>query len=84
MGVTTDWSGSGNGGPGGDWGIYLPPPEDIRSIHFELSYHVILFGVRTESGNAPIQAMVGAACPGYNGDKGGAGSHVGRGGDGGG
>ena len=41
-----------------------------------------MFGGRAEAGNAPIQAMVGAARLEYPGDQGGACSHRGGGGAG--
>ena len=61
VGIPTHWSGAVNGGTGGDRGIYLPPPEHGRAIQCEPSYHGIVFGGRSEAGNAPIQVMVGAA-----------------------
>ena len=33
IGVPTHWGGAGNGGTGGDWGIYNPPPENGHTIH---------------------------------------------------
>ena len=37
-----------------------------------------MFGGGAEAGNAPIQAMMGKARPGYNGDQGGTSSCGGR------
>ena len=70
VGVTTHWSGSGNGGTGGDRGIYRSPPEHGDTIHCDPSYHGIVFGGGAEARNAPIQVMVGTARPGYHGDQG--------------
>ena len=70
----------GNGGTGGDRGLSRPPPEHVRAIYRNPYYHGLVFCSGSESGNAPIQAMVGAACPGYHGDKGRIGSRVGGGG----
>ena len=78
--VHTHWGGAGNGGTGGDWGIYCPPPEHGRTIHCYSYYHGLVFGGGAEDGNAPIQAMVGSAHPGYHGDKGRAVRHRGWGG----
>ena len=50
-------------------------------MHCDPSYHGLVFGGRAESGNAPIQAMVGASHPGYHEDKDRAGSCGGGGGD---
>ena len=69
MSVTTHWGGDVTGGIGGYWGIYLPPPEHGITIHCDLSYHGPVSGSGAEAGNAPIQEMVGAALPGYPGDK---------------
>ena len=79
MGIPTRWGGTGNGGTGVDWGIYFPPSEHGCTIHCDPSYHVNVFGRGEESGNAPIQAMVGAARPGYPGYQGGACIHGGGG-----
>ena len=57
MGVTTHWGGAGNGGTGGYWGIYCPPPEHGRAINCDSSYHGIVSEGGGEAGNAPIQAM---------------------------
>ena len=70
MGVPTHWGGTGNGGTGGDWGIYRLPPEHSRTINCESSYHGLVSGGGAEAGNAPTQEMVGADRPGYTGDKG--------------
>ena len=72
MGVYTHWGGASNGGTGGDRGVYQPPPEHGRTIHCEPFYHGLVSGGGEESGNAPIQEMMGAAHPVYPGDKGGA------------
>ena len=67
----------------GDWrisGIYQPPPEHGHTIHCDLSYHGLVSGSGAETGNAPIQAMVGADRPGYTGYKSGACSSRGGGG----
>ena len=61
MVVTTHWGGAGNGGTIGDWGIYLPPTEHGHTIHCGSSYHELVSVIRAETGNSPIQAMVGAA-----------------------
>ena len=71
MGVPTHWDGDGNGGTGGDWGVYLPLPENGCTTHCDSYYHGLVFSSRAESRNAPIQAMVGSARPGYPGDTGG-------------
>ena len=71
MGVPTHLGGAGNGGTGGDQVIYRLPPEHGRGIHSYPSYHEFVFGGGVEASNVPIQAMVGAACPGYPGDQGG-------------
>ena len=39
VGVPTHWGSTGNGGTGGDWGVYLPPPEHFCAVHFYPSYH---------------------------------------------
>ena len=70
MSVPNHWGGAGNGGTGGDRGIYHPPLEQGLTIYCDLSYHGLVSGDGAESGNAPIQAMVGASRPGYPGDKG--------------
>ena len=77
--VPTHWGSAGYGGPGVYRSIYFPMPEHGRAIHCYQSYHGRVFGGIAESGNVPIHAMVGVACPGYYGDQGGAGSHVGGG-----
>ena len=84
VGVPNHWSGAGNGGTGGDRGIFCPPPEHRRAIHCDPSYHGLVSSDRAEYGNAPIQAMVGTSRPGYHGDQGGADICGGTGGDGGG
>ena len=84
MGVPTHWSGAGNGGTGGDRGIYHPPPEDGCAINCKPSYHGIVFGGGAEFGNAPIKEMMGTDRPVYNGYQGGAGSRIGEEGYGGG
>ena len=66
VGVPTHWSGADNGGIGGDRGIYCPPPEHGRAIYCDPSYHRLMFGRGAESGNAPIQEMVGTARPEYH------------------
>ena len=83
VGVPTHWSGAGNSQNGGDRGIYHPLPEHGREIHYNQSYHRILFCGGAEAGNAPIQAMVETARPVYHGDQGRAGIRRGEGGDGG-
>ena len=83
MVVSNQWGGAGNGGTGVDWGIYLPPPEHVRTVHCGSSYPGLASGGRAEDGNALIQAMVGAARPGYPGGKGRTFSRVGGGGIGG-
>ena len=70
MGVPTHWGGASNCGTGGDWGIYFPPPEHGIKIHCDFSDNGIVSDRGAESGNVPIQAMVGSACPVYPGDKG--------------
>ena len=70
MGVPTHWGGSGNGWTGGDWGVYCPPPQLGFAIHCNSYYQRLVSGGGAESGNSPIQAMVGAARPVYTGDKG--------------
>ena len=72
MVVSTHWCGSENGRTGGDRGIYCPPPEHGCTIYCDSSYHGFVSGGGVESGNSPIQAMLGASCLGYPGDKGGA------------
>ena len=84
MGVYTHWGGAGNGWAGGDRGVYQLPPEHGSTVHYDSSYHGIVSSGRVESGTAPIQAMMGAACSGYPGDKDGACRIRGGGGDGGG
>ena len=74
MGVPTHWSGVGNSGTGGYWGIYRPPLEYRCAIHFDPSDYELVFGSGAEASNVPIQAMVGTALPEYHGDKCGAGS----------
>ena len=81
MVVPTHWGVAGNGGTGGDRGIYLLPPEHGHTKHCESPYHGLMCGGGAEAGNAPIQAMVGAARPGYPGDKGRACSSGGGGGE---
>ena len=81
MSVPTNWSGAGNGETGGYWGIYHQTLDHGHTVHFNPSYHGLVFDGGVEYGNAPIQAMVGAACHGYNIGEG---IHVGDGGDGGG
>ena len=73
MGVTTHWGGYGNGGTGGDRGIYFLPPEHGHIGHCDPYYHGLVFDGRADAGNVTIQAMVGADHPGYNEDQGGAG-----------
>ena len=51
------------------WALYCDP-----------SYHGLVFGGGAEAGNAPIQAMMGAARPGYTGYQGGSCSRRGGGG----
>ena len=84
MGVPTHCNGSGNGGTGGGRGKYLPPPEHVCAIHCNPSHHGVVFGSGAESGNAPIQAMVGTYRPGYHGYHGGGVRLGGEGGYGGG
>ena len=71
MGVYTHRGGAGNGGAGGDRGVYHPPPEQGCTVHCNSSYHGLLSGGGAEVGTAPIQAMVGAARSEYPGDNGG-------------
>ena len=52
--VPTYWVGAGNGGNGGDRGIYGLPPEHRRVIHCNPSYPRLVFGGRAESGNVLI------------------------------
>ena len=80
QGVPTYWGGAGNGGTGGDRGIYLLPPEHGRAINCNPSDHGLVFGGGEEAGNLYFQAMVGAYRPGYHGDQGGSGSRGGGGG----
>ena len=63
IGVPTHWGGSGNGWTGGDWGVYCPPPQLGFAIHCNSYYQRLVSGGGAESGNSPIQAMVGAARP---------------------
>ena len=42
MGVPTHWGVTGNGGDGGDQGIYRLPPEHGRAINCDPYYHGIL------------------------------------------
>ena len=72
MGLYNYWGGSGNGGAGGDRGVYLPPTEHGSTVHCDSSYYGIVSGGGGEAGTMPIQAMVGADCSVYPGDKGGA------------
>ena len=83
VGVPRHWSGAGNGGTGGDRGIYRLSPEHGCTIHCDPSYHGLVIGGRAESGNTPIQAIVRTARPGCHGDQVRAGSCVGGEGDGG-
>ena len=69
MGVPTHWGGAINGGTGGDWGIYRLLPEHGCAIHSDPSYHGLVSSSGAEVGNAPVQAMVGASCPGYHRDR---------------
>ena len=71
MVVPTHWGGSGNGRTGGDRGIYFPPPEHGCTIYCDSSYHGFVSGGGVESGNSPMQAILGESCLGYPGDKGG-------------
>ena len=80
MGVPTHWGGAGNGGAGQDGGVYRPPPEHSRTIHYDSSYHGLVSGGRAEARTATIKAMVGEACSGYPRDNSGACSS--RGGEG--
>ena len=70
MGVCAHWSGAGNVGARGGRSIYFPPTEHVRTIHCDFSYHGLVSGGGAESGTAPIQEMVGSACPRYPGDNG--------------
>ena len=70
MGVPTHWGGAGNIVTEGDRCIYHLSSEHVRTINFDYSYHGLVSGGVAEAGNEPIQAMVGAASPGYPGDKG--------------
>ena len=83
VGVPIHWSSAENDGTGGDRGIYLPPPEHGCTINFDLSYHGLMFGGVAESGNAPLQEMVGTSCSGYHEDQDRTCIHRGEGGDGG-
>ena len=67
------------GGTRGDQGLYRLPSEHSHTINCNPSYHGLVFGSGAESGNAPIQGMVGASRPGYHGKKGGTYSHGGGG-----
>ena len=58
MGVPTHWCGAVNVGAGLDWCVYLLPPEHGCTIHFDSSYHVLVYGGTAEDGNEPIQVMV--------------------------
>ena len=80
VGVPTHWSGAGNGGTGGDRGLYRPLSEHGCAIHCDPSYHGLVFGGGAESRNLPIWVMVGSARPGYYEDKGRTGIHGGGGG----
>ena len=80
MGVYIYWGSTGNGGAGGYRGVYCPPPEHGHTVHCDSYYHGILSGGRAEAGTAPIQDMVVAFLSGYPGDKGGACSRQGGGG----
>ena len=69
MGVYIHLGGAGNGGDGRDRGVYCPLPEHGRTVHCKSFYNGLVFGGGAEAGTAHIQDMVGAACPGYTGDK---------------
>ena len=71
MGVYTHQGGAGNGAAGGNRGVYCPPPEQGRTLHFKSYYHRILSSGGAEASTAPIQEMVGAAYSRYSWDKGG-------------
>ena len=78
LGVPARWNSDGSGWTGVDQGIYLPQPEHSYVIKFDPSYCGILFGGGVESENAPIQAMVTTARPGYHRYQGGAGIRKGK------
>ena len=59
MGICIHWGGTGNGGSGGDWGVYCPPSEHGLIVHFDSSCHGLVSGGRVEDGNAPLHAIVG-------------------------
>ena len=80
MVVPTHWIGAVNDWTGGYLGIYYLYLEHSCAINFDPSYHGLVFGGGAEAGNDPIQAMVGAAQPGYHEGQGRAGSHRGGGG----
>ena len=82
MGVYNHWGGAGNGGAVEEWGVYCPLPEHGRTVHCDSSYHGIVSGIGVEDGTATIQAMVVSASYVYKGDKSGACSNGGGGGDG--
>ena len=71
MGIYTHWGGAGNGAAGVNWGVYRPPTEQGRTVHWKSYYHGILSSGGAEARTAPIQAMVGGARSGYPGYKGG-------------
>ena len=81
MGVPTHWGGSVICRSEGGQGIYCPLPEHGRRINCDTSYHGLASGGGAEAGNTPIQAMVGSNHPVYPGDKAGACSSRGGGGD---
>ena len=61
MSVPTNWGVTGNGETGRDWGIYHQTLDHGCAVHFKPSYHGLVFDGGVESGNVPIQAMVGEA-----------------------
>ena len=54
MGVYTHWGGSGNGGSGGDRGLYRPPQEHGLTVHCDLSYHGLVSDDGAKAETAPI------------------------------
>ena len=69
MVVFTHWYGADNGGTRGDQGLYRLPPEHVRTINCEFSYHELVSGGIADAGNATIKEVVGSACSGYTRDN---------------